>query len=269
MTRAFALLAVAFLLAGCSAPRQEDLEGPEGAGAKLGSLRLDNCHGLDTAVEQPSALLDAGRPPGWEPSGRPTSQAALDIHECKRIMVGPFERGPVMVAFEMHNDHSTPANCTEGEYTASSILHKLWLSDPEVARWLANQSLPAEPATFAWTPNELADGLSAPTIVIGVEGAQPSEVHSSNQFSNDTRQSSTERLFWAGPDGVSFIDLHADVSYNAQYPGYFTGTFHEPFLYAQAAAGGNVAGLGGFYDHGWMEGEVHHFRGFECVEESP
>ena len=261
MVRALVVLLVGLISAGClRSPADEPAPGvydPWVDDDKLSAFRLDQCSGIVTSRPVPAATLDAQRPDGWE-RGTPTANVALDFHSCKRLMVGPFERGPLTIMFELHSSHTAPADCTNGDYTSSFIVNQIWLDDPEIAAWLANHSLNAKFAAFDWQSSE-----GPAEIVVHTLSFEGNSVRTSYQHSNSTRESDTDRLFWPTPRGVSYLDLHRELSFNGQFPRTFTGEFSNPLLYAQFA-GPVTVGAGGFYESSSFDGAFHHFEGSEC-----
>ena len=162
----FSHLALTLLLAaGCldGAPAAEEqtssgsgthppLPAPDNGPDPLAPIRFDllnstwnECFGLGTDQGWPRhdyglGNFSAAEPPaGWNSSQGVGYSIVILALECKRVSWGQYERGPVTLLLEIHDNVETPERCrTTEQLTDSAALASIWISDPDLAALAAS-----------------------------------------------------------------------------------------------------------------------------------
>lgn len=162
-------------------------------------------------------------------------------YECERVSVGPFERGPVHIIWDGHNNADFPADCLLNEtgFLREYVLNVFLLDDAELATYLQQTyGLPAiyskiqVDAPSSQAPRQLAWSWQS--------GQQTSEIHLIDDGSSSA-STPGERMFWQRGTGIGRMDfLHHKFSPDtANRPGY--GTLYPPMLQSDNP-GGQFAG---------------------------
>ncbi len=101
----------------------------------------------------------ATAPPDWEAENDLGVRGVnLYAWECQRINFGPFERGPVRIVVEAHDNFMPPAECREGNGTFfNAYLSRLLVDDADIANFMHTMhGLPASYAEFDATVDAAA-----------------------------------------------------------------------------------------------------------------
>lgn len=183
------------------------------------------------------------------------------------MSVGPFERGPVHLLLEMHDNLNAPASCREipGDYTSDETLSQLWLDDAEIVEYLqATYALPIRFASF----NVAQDNVGTVTRdqwSFGVPG-EPTSTLEGMIGGTDATSFPVYRLYYAPTEGrIAFMDFAVHLDYEGLGDTLTTGKLAPPLLYASAGPGDLVA-YGSPSRNGYFSGEVRQFGDDQCKE---
>lgn len=216
-----------------TAPRAHDATVPY-------SFQLNSCQGMWTRSYWPGTTGPGEAPPGWAASLEDpfiVSVVELSVMECERVSWGAFERKATLL-FEIHNKFSVPEAC-DSDTQLTSILNSLWVSDPELADYLARTyRLPVVHGTFTFGLQPDSIPMAATWTWKG-DATDPSEVtiHYVGGTLNDVMF--RERYFWENGRGISYMDVNATGQTHQEITTFTgpnrlaTGTMNEPMLNAQ------------------------------------
>jgi hypothetical protein len=155
------------------------------------------------------------------------------------VAVGPFERGPVHLALDWHNNAQAPPSCRSGGGEAN-VLATLWTDDADLASYLRDRfAMPAFEAPFSEDASQAA-AARGHTWTWGPDGLRSSL---SVLLSDGPTGPKAESLlaFWPAGDGVGRLQLNwTATSSNSERPA--QGSMRPPML------AGDFTGLGR-----WME----------------
>jgi hypothetical protein len=229
---------------------------------------LDDCKdGITNGGLFPAQAFPQATPPtGWSPQSPPLIQVELQILSCQRISVGPFERGPVHLLFETHDNFSPPDSCAKaagGDYYSALALTQFWIDDAEIAGYLRTKfGLPAQEATFNQS-STVVNGEGRQHWDFGLKGGGVSSLDN-NVGPADLSWAPTFRFFYASADHEDFFDLAYDEHYSQQGLVSF-GTIVPPLMFAGNAVGAWAA-TGGVTASGTYAGTFHQFRDMNCMD---
>lgn len=126
-----------------------------------GAFVLTDCVAMGAYTVHPGRSTPAPRPDGWpeSPATHRTTEIGVRALRCARVSLGPFERGPVHLAFDWHNNAQAPPACTATPAEDANVLATLWTDDADLARHLRERyALPAFEAAVEEGATELAAG---------------------------------------------------------------------------------------------------------------
>lgn len=255
--RAAAALALAFatMLAGCG-----DGAGPQASpvlpAAPAGTMLLGGCTGFEASAPlRPTALSDAQPPAGWPP--RELSAAGVLGFACQRVALGPYERGPVRLVAELHNNFVAPAACDErGEGFADRALAGILVDDAALADELRRTH--GMPARLGAIHEDAAaqDGAAVRTWTWSEAGG-PASTLSFVDLGQAATSGLPLRIFWSQGDGVGRLDL--EMSGYAAGAGPAQGDLHGTFLR------GPFAGSSAPHREHTAAGAFRHFADSGCT----
>jgi hypothetical protein len=197
-----------------------------------------------TAYAPESAAMP--RPAAWGRRDDPLAALVLHGFACQRVSLGAFERGPVHLILDTHDDARFPEPCRaagpDGEPDGLHILANLWVDDAEIAARLHGSY--GMPARLAAIEADSTQGGAAQ-----VHGWRWSEAGQEASSVNVLEDEATEpmyegrlrRLLWSNGAGVASLDLLTEGS-GPSGPRLATGHFEPPTL--MAALAGELAGPG-------------------------
>ncbi len=155
-------LALAALAAGCLAPPvKESAQATPTDPAPEPDLapRGEGCSGFSLDAAWPARHPRAHVPDGWDAQSGP-STIRLEGWACERLSWGAFERGPVRLVFEMHDQQVTPEPCRHADRTTNfHVLQSLWIDDAGMAAWLQGQGIPARFAAIDFQEPDAGPGV--------------------------------------------------------------------------------------------------------------
>jgi hypothetical protein len=221
-------------------------------------LVLTDCAGVQVFVRRAGPEPLGARPEGWPASEELRKVVGVRALRCERLALGPFERGPIHLAFDWHNDAQAPPGCGGEAGRPANVLATAWTDDADVAAHLRGRlGVPAFLTTFetdrspagagewrawAWGPE---DGRSTLSVLAD---AVRQEDH--DRF----------RAYWPAGDGVGRLTLDWGMALAVgERPA--QGSLPPPML------AGDFASLGGSGIDGFeAAGELDLFRDADCVE---
>jgi hypothetical protein len=199
------------------------------------------------------------RPDGWPAAaGRAYTSVLVWALRCQRVSIGPFERGPVHLAFDAHDNARAPASCGGAPDQVALVLGTFWTDDADLAAYLRDAyAVPAFVSPVREASTDLA-GARWTEWSWGPDGA-PSSLGLSwaTQPASDTP--GHLQAFWPAGAGVGRLDL--DWSATApNMPQPVRGAMRPPMLAA------DFAGIGSWYDGYEASGTLARFRDPGCKE---
>ncbi|MCA1811727.1 MAG: hypothetical protein LC623_06915 [Halobacteriales archaeon] len=214
----------------------------------LPRLELTNCTAFQGQSQPfPSGSAPGEAPPGWEPDSAPAqSSVFLDGYECRRIHLGPLERGPLRLLVESHNHANMQQPCLDAaQQTDATIVHLVLVNDTALAALLHDRfGLPAVHAQISAAA--LGADLSTTPLDVRLEQMAWAWSTAGNATStlNFTAAPLTEpyasstRLFWQRGSGLGRLD----IAYPVQDGPVLTdpeayGTMQPPMLLASQPGG--------------------------------
>jgi hypothetical protein len=288
-------LAIAIVLAGCSNPSEPPGEGPTSTNTPSHSASQSTtsasgsttsgppapaaenlfewtaCEGLGIGVDMATPLFDAPRPTGW--SASTDTNAALgvlgyDILRCERVSWGVFERGPIYIMREDHNDFEPAGDCGEGDFTQGLVLSAIWFSDAEIAQYAHDRfGMPAQTAVIeiAITPAPAGQQVRA---TWSLPGGQVSEANFYDDQQFDSTFNPNWRVFWGAGPGVGYLDLSMTYHTPQESPGVAYGTLASPMLYGMSMPDPTFVTFGqtDSIHQGTASGEISMFSDSECTK---
>lgn len=260
-------VAAVLLLAGCAGPGPSASAGSEPPPASGLSPHADGCTGFELIAPWPGGHPRAHVPQGWD-AANPLSSVQVEAWECQRLAWGRFERGPVRILFETHDQGAAPGPCrSTDELTTLAVLQSLWTDDADLAADLAAQGLPAR-----WAPMAAADTAAGAAAVRDWSWGLPGEasrVAVPMPLSAIPGAPLAKRLFWDNGTAVSSMDLAATASPAGQRLDRVNvipqvvpqATFAAPMLLADRPA--PLATAHAFQDGQWAA-DIHHYGDLRC-----
>lgn len=229
---------VAFVvLPGCLGPSNQPQPEPDLPDSEPHTIAddrflLSGCEGVATIYDVPQPLMPAGPPNGWE-EGNEVAEVHILIYVCERISTGPFERGPIAMMRQYHENVVAPAKCAEGSYDRLRILPHMWFDDPEVASYLnETYGMPARYAEIKVSDTAVAiAGTTRWTF--GLPGLEASYLEIQNSTPRDGPTGRfIDRLFWENlSGGVSYLEFN-DKRTSSQYNVHVSGKLYPPIVYS-------------------------------------
>jgi hypothetical protein len=255
-----------------STPTVPSLDNSEAGGTaqnQIVSVIGSSCSGVTTGVSLPGAIAPGHAPPEWKPDPVEGSISGLgvDLRNCHRLSVGPFER-PAYFMLETHGTFSAPDNCTSGrpEIMPMAFISAIIVSDLEIAQVL-NQSLHF-PVTFGSISNSSSQLLSAgeATWLWARTDYEPSSLTVFAVGNTTKALEKQNRYFWDNGPGISYIDL-TQRTIEPEVEAYATvGTMKAPMLFHEAFGENYVAPSNLIFDSE-MTGTIHVFGDNQCSYE--
>ena len=245
------------------------LPSPPPNGNSTQMIALDGCRkGINAAIYVPQALYPNAVPPeaSWA-ANSPLLVMTVEVHECQRISVGPFERGPIHFLLEYHDNVDAPASCRAipGDYTSDDALSQMWLDDPDIVSYL--QTTYRLPIRFA-SVNVTQVALGPETRDHWIFGL-PGEANSSLEAmigGNDTTSFPVYRLYYSPTMGkISFVDYSVSEKFEGLRNPLVTGKLAPPLLYASTGTG-DVVAYGSPSRDGHYSAQIHQFGDDQCKE---
>lgn len=224
-----------------------------------GGLILTHCAGLTADSYYAGATAPGQRPSGWPgaPPTLPATWVGVRALLCQRIALGPFERGPIHLAFDWHNNARAPAGCG-GEGGASAVLATAWTDDAELAAHLRDRfALPAFVASFSEEATAVAGG-GWRTWTWAADGA-PSSVGVLAEGPASPKAGQVVS-FWPAGDGVGRLVLNVTESPSPVLPA--QGSMRPPML------AGDFTGLGQWLEGYEASGTLTLFTDSDCQAEA-
>ena len=211
LTAPLALLAL--LAAGCASPVAP--APPPGPDVPLGDPasgqqpRLEGCSGFALDAQWPGRHPRAHVPDGWD-AREGNTRVRLQGWACERLAWGPFERGPVRLVLETHNQQVAPAPCRGADRTTElEVLQSLWVDDAEVAAYLLAEGLPVQATGIEVRHEAVADDAA---VVRWAWGDGAADVQVPAPGGSVPSPTLARRLFWDDGVRVSSLDVVAQWS---------------------------------------------------------
>jgi hypothetical protein len=167
----------------------------------------------------------------------PLYSMGLYGYECERISVGPFERGPIHIIWDGHDNADFPADCILNEtgFQVESVLNVFLVDDPELASYFRQTyELPATysaiqvDASASVTPRQLTWRWQS--------GQQTSEIHLVDDGTSTSPDNTGDRIYWQRGNGIGRMDFIQDAfSPDIGRLGY--GTLYPPMLQSDTPQG--------------------------------
>jgi hypothetical protein len=227
-------------------------------------IRLQDCLGILTLNEVPPGLVQAVGIDSWQGSIYPVLELRLEVHQCSRISVAGFERGPIGVVIETHNNRTTPPECQpESAQVRTEVLHRVWVSDPEISEYFATR--------FGMPTGILQkiDGFSSSlmmrdTIPFTINGETNRLGISVAEGSGSFTQLGELRLFWnSGKGGVGMMDFTTTtISKSGNAPATLGSIF--PPLLASVVGDPQYVGYGGSFSGSDATGTIKIYGDARC-----
>jgi hypothetical protein len=236
------------------------------AGPAPGALLLTDCVGMLVKAFYPGQGAPGARPDGWPPAPPALGYTTVGMQalRCQRVALGAFERGPIHLALDWHNNAQAPPACG-GEDPTANIVATAWTDDPDLAAHLRDAfGLPA----FASPVQEEAADLAAGrwhTWSWGLD-SDPSRLSVLSSSLQQHQRPSLFRAFWADGDaaaaGVGRLELNwTATEAAADVPA--QGSMRPPML------AGDFTGTGQWLGGYEASGSVTRFRDTGCREAAP
>jgi hypothetical protein len=227
-------------------------------------LILNECIELETLRIVPSEIVGAKPPPGWASSPTPMTELRIEISECQRISIGPFERGPVHFLVEIHDNREPPEAC-RGDYTSSEVITQVWVDDQELVTYFVDElGLPAKLGTFQRL-DQTINSANKTTWTFSSAGFPASSFETIRTRPADTAGMLLYRRFWANnAGGISFMDFETrTMATNGEWP-IATGTVAEPFLHLPGDT--SFVGISDILDPSSISAPIQRFGDFKCEQ---
>jgi hypothetical protein len=195
-------------------------------------LRLTDCQGVLSLNYLPKPLANVEPPPEWAPNDVPVTRVRIEAHLCSRVAFGPFERGPVTLILETHDNRSAPESCiTTGDFLTTEILHHIWMDDDEILALLNSElGLPvskSSPLRVVAEPGNAFAGYE-----IEIEGSVTRLEADQGDAPYSTIRD-TYRYFWPRPNGgIGQLDLAMETLSPSSSPPTIIGEVKSPFVAA-------------------------------------
>lgn len=208
---------------------------PPGDSLFPGTVQLTQCTGFWTSSTYPVATTpEAMQDPYWEeePSAIPVLDVDIEVYDCPRVSIGPFERS-LRILTEVSNIANAPEQCQpeipEEGIVSWRTLHSIWVNDTEVADWIrAVYGMPVYYSPIEDTTTSDPVFLEH-TWTWGAQGEEKSALTVLDDSPEYTPSSTVARYFWFNETAVSSADFRETfVSPNVHRP--IKGTLAEPML---------------------------------------
>jgi hypothetical protein len=238
---------------------------------------LTNCTAWYALARFPAGTGPGEAPPGWGPpaSTTPITSVATFGYHCNRISVGPYERGPVSLLLDTHNNAKFPTNCTSDPQggtgsTSFLVLASVLIDDPDVAAFLATAyGMPTQVAEVSTADQGAGDAVAHQwTWRTGSGAASTITVYDEGAYA--TAANVYDRFFWPRHGGISVLEIQeqgvgpAGPVFNRAV----TGVLQPPMLLA-ALPGGAYAGDGKWFPSFDGEGKFGFFEDAACIKPGP
>lgn len=228
----------------------------------LDGLFLTNCEGALTLNYLEKTVAGVRPPSGWPESAEPIVRVRIEAHRCERIAFGIFERGPVTVILETHDNHVPPENCVrDGDFTTTEVLNHMWVDDQTLVD--AFRSAWNLPVDLSGPLESRVDPFGNPSYSVDIQGQTTilSTVIENGDLGTGTF-SDSYRYFWPlGVESVGLLDLQSDTTTMTGVPA-ITGKVASPFV--AAVVGNPYAGYGNLFSASSSIGSVQVFGDNEC-----
>jgi hypothetical protein len=227
------------------------------------------CSGLGLGLVMPTPLFDAPRPRDWSASQDNSAVAGSLLYAiltCERVSWGPFERGPVALMLEWHNDFEAPAKCAEGDFMGGMILSALWFDDADLASYARDQfGMPAQVAEIDYTISPTAD-LQTAHATWKLPGGELSEAFMHERLDFMFTDETNWRVFWDNGVGVSYFNIHLEYDTPQESLGVAYGTLAPPMLYGTNMPDSRfeTAGQTDLMLDGDVSAEISRFGDLQC-----
>lgn len=239
-------------------------------GTATRKLIMDSCKGALSHAIVPAEFVGADPPETWGGGPTPLTDLWINVHQCGKISIDEFERGPVSMVLETHGNRLPPEDC-RGDYTTSEVLIRIWLDDLELVEHLRTQySMPAEFATITVTNTTTAE-FSFHEATFGTADSPTSRFTEYRMVAGEVGPLGLKiRRFWENSfGGISFLDFTEHFEAPNQFVSpVMTGEVYPPFLYTNLGTT-TYTPLGGFYESGQISGPIEQFGDLACKEPLP
>lgn len=239
----------------------------EGAVMRM-RLILDDCQRLGTLRYAISDVVGASPPEGWGPGPTPATEVFIELYDCARLSLGPFERGPIRFLMEVHDNREPPLACRDGDYTSSEVITQVAADDAEVVAYLVTRlGLPASLATIE-PHSEPLQGADQLTWTFSLEGYPRSYLTGYQSQESDTTGTYDYRRFWTNQHGgISFMDFEETWRRAGSEAGVIHGEVREPFLHVPGVE--SYLGTGYSVPESSVDAPIKEFGDMSCTQPLP
>jgi hypothetical protein len=227
-------------------------------------LRLQDCKGILTLNEVPRSIVQTPGINTWTESPYPIVELRIEIHLCNRISVAGFERGPIALVLETHNNRTAPAKCLpESTQIQTEVLHKAWLSDDEIVETLAAKF--GMPTGFLQELKDVGSSLGyRDEIAFKIAGRENALRISIAEGVGSSTQNAEVRFYWNASDGkLGLMDFHATTTSKSGNLPITIGSIAPPLL-ASAVGDPVYVGYGGSFANSDATGTIHIYGDAKC-----
>lgn len=196
-------------------------------------VAFNRCQGFHTSFDYPPGMAPANPPGNWRASVT-TTAVYLTFLECDRVSWGPYERGPIRMIWEKHNNFQPPSTCQEGAWDLYEALASLWVSDQDLARYLN--------ATYGMTTHytEITSTTTSNGVLLHMNWtwALPGQTSSSLSV-NDAQEfvgpaPEIIRIAWSSDSRLFVLDYAETDQLSAPLTDLAFGVLQPPMLYTKA-----------------------------------
>jgi hypothetical protein len=291
------LVIAAFLLAGCSSDKPKGSDVPTTTGTPTATQSLSatssstspsssppvdpfprqiaftDCRGVAARFIWPGDSAPAGPevPPGWETQEMVATDHHVQVVECQRIAIGPFERGPLHFLLEAHDKATIPQACIDfrgADIGDFRILRSLWVDDEEIVQFLKDtMGIPALYGTFSFTETP----AGAPQGMLwnwGLPGQDTSSLAYSRVDTIPGGGTGLNRIAWHTSGAVNLLDLAEDEQRPAASTLNAVAKLHPPMMHAVPEAEA-YTGVYSLVDHGDYTADIYRFGDLQCEQPLP
>jgi hypothetical protein len=271
LVRGFLAIFVLIAVSGCLSSNPESRHPASTTpipGETYGNLQFDDCHGVRATQDIPTPVASAKPPREWSGSTLPMVKVAVNIVFCERINFGQFERGPITILTEVHDNYSAAGECMNGAFDSAWVLSQFWLDDQEIVSSLQALGMPAAVARFDWEIEEVVGGLEKWQITFSSDANAESELSVTEFGGNQSHFATVDRMFWENSaGGISLMDFGTDRSRNGENPvPIVQGKFESPFLFARFLGNPLVSARGQIDQTETITAPIQTFEDFLCEE---
>ena len=234
-------------------------------------IELTHCTGfLAGTTAMPTQVTPGSVPPGWERDPTdPESYVIMSGYECDRVHVGPYERGPVRMVWDVTGNGNVPDSCFEksGGNPVEAVVNIILFDDEQIANYL-HQSYGMPTGVAEIHVSQMPVGaLVLRQWSWGVKGQSQSNLTVADDGSVAPRNW-PDVLFWPHSQGVGklVISYQRNAEAYTERMGY--GTLQPPMLLAQLP-GGAFAGSATYFPSMAGMGNVTLFKDNQCKQPEP